>query len=92
MDLQVWPILDHRILLEVGGGLALVSPVFKKVPIYDILSTNITFFFASHRKSVHKPKIRPIVNPSIAPKNGLLISKGFRNLRTDILPVSQFLD
>ena len=58
---------------------------------YDILSSNITIFFASHRKSVHKPKIRPIVNPSIAPKNGLLISKGFRNLRTDILPVSQFL-
>ena len=60
--------------------------------LYDILSSNITIFFASHRKSVHKPKIRPIVNPSIAPKNGLLIRKGFRNLQTDILPVSQFLD
>ena len=41
--------------------------------IYDKLSTNITITFASHRKSVHKLQIRPIVSPSIAPKNGLLI-------------------
>ena len=78
-------------LPEEKGGLYSVGR-WSGLCLYDILSTNITFFFASHRKSVHKPKIRPIVNPSIAPKNGLLISKGFRNLRTDILPVSQFLD
>ena len=41
--------------------------------IYDKISTNITIIFASQMKSVHKLQIRPIVSPSIAPKNDLLI-------------------
>ena len=65
--MRPWPYFSDLFLkfLAVGAELGQMT--------YDKLSTNITITFASHRKSVHKLQIRPIVSPSIAPKNDLLI-------------------